>query len=279
MSANDKASCSVFIITGAASGIGRHWASVLQQQSESRLLLGDNDEARLNANFRQSERVHLFSMDVRRAEDWQKMIEDALHHFGKIDYLFNIAGGGRPAFLLEQSIENLEWILDVNLKGPLLGMRLVGEVMVRQGWGHIINVASLAGLSPTPGNSIYSAAKGGLRNASLAAAIEWRKYGVAITVISPDLVDTPIMQRHLESGGEEVALTYTGKILTVYDMEIAFRKAMKERPLEIILPSWRGWLTKMNHAFPHLMLWLYEPLKKQGMKRLQQIRRRRGILQ
>ncbi len=158
-------------------------------------------------------------------------------------------------------------------------MRLIGEVMVRQRWGHIINVASLAGLSPTPGNSIYSAAKGGLRNASLAAAIEWRKYGVAVTVISPDLVDTPIMQRHLESGGEEVALTYTGKILTVYDMEIAFRKAMKERPLEIILPPWRGWLTKMNHAFPHLMLWLYEPLKKQGMKRLQRIRRQRGILQ
>ncbi len=158
-------------------------------------------------------------------------------------------------------------------------MRLVGEVMARQGWGHIINVASLAGLCPTPGNSIYSAAKGGLRNASLAAAIELRKQGVAITVISPDLVDTPIMQRHLQAGGEEVALTYTGKILTVYDLERAFRKALRERPLEIILPPWRGWLTKMTHAFPNLMLWLYEPLKRQGMKRLQRIRRQRGILQ
>ncbi len=269
----------VAIITGAASGIGRHWASVLQQKYDYRLLLGDVDEPGLQEAFRQSEHVHLFCMDVRQTADWQKVIDYALEHFGKIDYLFNIAGGGRPAFFIEQSVENLEWILDVNLKGPLLGMRLVGEVMARQGWGHIINVASLAGLSPTPGNSIYSAAKGGLRNASLAAAIELRKQGVAITVISPDLVDTPIMQRHLQAGGEEVALAYTGKILTVYDLERAFNQALRERPLEIILPPWRGWLTKMNHAFPNLMLWLYEPLKRQGMKRLQRIRRQRGILQ
>ncbi len=84
----------VAIITGAASGIGRHWASVLQQQREYRLLLGDVDEPGLQKTFGQSEYVHLFCMDVRRATDWQKVIEYALEHFGKIDYLFNIAGGG-----------------------------------------------------------------------------------------------------------------------------------------------------------------------------------------
>jgi len=266
------------IITGAASGIGRHWARVLQQRGGAyRLALADVNLEGLRAAFTPSESVRLHALDVRSAAQWERLLTDTLERFGRLDYLFNIAGGGRPEFFLQQPLENFDWVLDVNLKGALLGMRLAGEVMLRQGSGHIINVASLAGLSPTPGNALYSAAKAGLRNASIAAAIEWRRNGVAVTVISPDLVDTPIMQRHLESAGEEVALTYTGVTLTVFDLERAFWKAMRTRPLEINLPRWRGWLTKLNHVFPALMLLLYEPMKRRGMKRLENIRRERGI--
>ena len=263
------------IVTGAASGIGKHWASVLLNNDEYRLVLADIDEAGLRAAFTPSERVRLHCLDIRLVAQWQRVVADTLEHFGRIDYLFNIAGGGRPAFFLDQPTENIDFVIDLNLKGPLIGMKLIGEVMVKQGAGHIVNVASLAGLSPTPGNALYSAAKGGLRNAAIAAAIEWRNRGVAVTVISPDLVDTPIMQRHLETGREEVALTYTGVTLTVNDLEKAFWKAMRDQPLEINLPRWRGWLTKLNHIHPSLMLLLYEPMKRRGMKRLERIRRER----
>jgi 3-oxoacyl-[acyl-carrier protein] reductase len=262
------------IITGAASGIGRHWAGVLLEKTDQyQLVLTDVNEVGLQDTFETGANVRLHSLDVRSAAQWQQVISDTLENFGRIDYLFNIAGGGRPAFFLAQPDENIDWVIDVNLKGPLMGMKAVGPLMLEQGSGHIINVASLAGLSPTPGNSLYSAAKGGLRNASIAAAIEWRKSGLSVTVISPDLVDTPIMQKHLESGGDEVALTYTGVTLTVYDLEKAFWRAMREKPLEINLPRWRGWLTKLNHSYPSLMLRLYEPMKKRGMKRLVQIRK------
>lgn len=265
-------------ITGAASGIGRHWAQTLRMQPDKyRLALADIDIDALRTNFSPGEDLRLYSLDVRSAEQWQTAIGDVIKNYGRLDLLFNIAGGGRPAFFLEQPIENLDWVIDVNLKGPLLGMRIAGEIMCKQGSGQIVNVASLAGLSPTPGNAFYSAAKAGVRNASIAAAIEWRKFNVAVTVISPDLVDTPIMQRHLESGGEEVALTYTGAVLTVYDLEKAFWRAMQKRPLEINLPRWRGWLTKLNHVYPSLMLLLYEPMKKRGLKRLEKIRHERSI--
>lgn len=264
------------LITGAASGIGRHWANaLLDRSSEYRLVLTDVNDAGLRTAFTPGESLRLHLHDVRSVGQWWNVINDTLTHFDRIDYLFNIAGGGRPAFFMEQPIENIDWVIDVNLKAPLLGMKLVGEVMLRQGSGHIINVASLAGLSPTPGNALYSAAKGGLRNASIAAAIEWRERGVAVTVVSPDLVDTPIMQKHLESGGDEVALTYTGVTLTVHDLERAFWKAMRDKPLEINLPRWRGWLTKLNHANPSLMRVLYEPMKRRGMKRLARIRAER----
>jgi 3-oxoacyl-[acyl-carrier protein] reductase len=265
-------------ITGAASGIGRHWAEVLSQQNETyHLGLGDSNFEGLSEIFTPDENLSLYALDVRLEYQWQSALEDILGKYGHLDFLFNIAGGGRPAFFLDQPTENLDWVIDVNLKGPLIGMRLAGEIMRHQGFGHIINVASLAGLSPTPGNALYSAAKSGLRNASIAAAIEWRKQGVAVTVISPDLVDTPIMQRHLESGGDEVALTYTGKVLTVQDLERAFWQVMEKRPLELNLPRWRGWLTKLNHIYPSLMQHLYEPMKKRGLKRLEQIRRERSI--
>ena len=263
------------IITGAASGIGKHWAATLLKQGGYQLVLADINEQGLREAFTPSESLRLHTLDIRSAEQWQHLVDDTLQHFGRIDYLFNIAGGGRQAFFLQQPIENIDWVIDINLKGPLVGMRVVGDVMTKQRSGHMINVASLAGLSPTPGNSLYSAAKSGLRNASIAAAIEWRTMGISVTVISPDLVDTPLMQKHLESGNEEVALTYTGVTLTVHDLEQAFWKAMRDKPLEINLPRWRGWLTKLNHLNPSIMLWLYEPMKRRGMKRLEQIRRQR----
>ena len=266
----------IAIITGAASGIGKHWASVLLNRlNEYHLILADINEKGLQEAFTPNEFVRLHPLDIRSVEQWQSVIDDTREHFGKIDYLFNIAGISRQSFFLTQPIENIDLVIDINLKGPLIGMRIAGEVMLKQGAGHIINVGSLAGLSPTPGNGLYSAAKGGLRNASIAAAIEWRKLGVSVTVISPDLVDTPVMQKHLESGHDEVALTYTGVTLTVNDLEKAFWKAMRDKPLEINLPRWRGWLAKLNHMNPSLMFLLYEPMKKRGMKRLEKIRKHR----
>lgn len=264
------------IITGAASGIGKHWANVLLKRSdEYQLVLADVNVKGLQEMFTPDGNVRLHQLDIRSEEQWQYVVRDTVKHFEQIDYLFNIAGVSRPSFFLSQPIENIDLVIDVILKGPLIGMMVVGEVMQAQGKGHIINVGSLAGLSPTPGNALYSAAKGGLRNASIAAAIEWRNRGVAVTVVLPDLVDTPVMKKHLKSGGDEVALTYTGITLTVEDLERAFWRAMRDRPLEITLPRWRGWLAKLNHANPSIMYCLYEPMKKRGMKRLAEIRKRR----
>ena len=265
----------VAILTGAASGIGKHFAGVLAASGDSyRLALADIDEAGLRQAFAPSDRLRLHRLDVRSVQEWQALVEDTMQAFGRIDYLFNIAGGGRLGFLLDQPIENVDLIIDVNLKGPIYGMKLVASIMANQGGGHIVNVASLAGLSPTPGNSLYSAAKSGLRAVSLAAAVELRKQNVYVTVIAPDVVDTPLAQRHHEQP-EAAALIHSGaRILTVQDVEAAFFKAMADKPLEINLPRWRGWLAKANSLYPPLMLRLYEPLKRRGLKRLAQTRQR-----
>ena len=193
---------------------------------------------------------------------------NTLRAFGRIDYLFNIAGGGRLGFLLDQPNANVDLVIDVNLKGPLYGMKLAAGVMAAQRAGHIVNVGSLAGLSATPGNALYSAAKAGLRAASLAAAVELRPYGVYVTLIAPDVVDTPLARRHYEQPEAAALIRSGGRLLTVQDVEAAFWQALRDRPLEITLPRWRGWLARLNSLYPPLMLRLYEPLKRRGLKRM-----------
>ncbi len=266
----------VAIITGAASGIGKHWAAVLAARDDFRLALADIDEAGLRAVFSPNDRLRLHPLDVRSPADWQALVSDTLHTFGRIDLLFNIAGGGRLGFLLDQPLENVEVVIDVNLKGPLYGMRLAGQVMATQRAGHIINVGSLAGVSPTPGNALYSAAKSGLRAASLAAAVELRQHGVYVTVIAPDVVDTPLAQRHFDNPEAAALARSGGRVLTVQDVETAFWRALRNRPLEINLPRWRGWLAKVNSLYPPLMLKLYEPLKRRGLRRMEQAQRERN---
>ena len=268
------------VVTGAASGIGRHWAGVLAARpAEYRLLLADLNEAGLEAAFAPRDGLVLQPLDVRSKDQWRALADTALVRFGRIDYLFNIAGGGRPGFLLDVPMEIVDTTIDVNLKGQIYGMRTVAPIMVRQGSGHIVNVSSLAGVSPTPGNELYSAAKSGLRAVSLATAIRLRPLGVHVTVVCPDLVDTPALARQLLLDEEDVALIHSGPAaLSVVDVERAFFRAIREQPLEITLPRWRGWLAKLNNLYPPLMLRMYAPLVRRGRGQLAARKRERMAL-
>ena len=269
----------VAVVTGAASGIGRHWAGVLARGRQYRLVLADVNEAGLRAAFAPSEDLRLFAFDIRSVEGWQRLVDETLAAWGRIDVLFNIAGGGRAGFLLDVPLEHVDTTIDVNLKGPVYGMKAVAPVMVRQGVGHIVNMGSLSSLAPTPGHELYSAAKSGLRAVSLAAAVRLRPMGVFVTVVCPDLVDTPALDRQLELEPEDVALIHSGPgALSVVDVEKALQRVLRERPLELALPAWRGWLARVNSLYPPLMLRLYRPLVRRGLKRLERVRRERRAM-
>ena len=138
----------VAVVTGAASGIGRHWAGVLARAGEYQLALCDVDEPALRTAFTPGPSLSLHAFDVRSVEGLDALVDDTVSRWGRIDYLFNIAGGGRPGFLLDVPLELVDTTIDVNLKGQIYGMRLVGAVMARQRSGHIVNMSSLAGIPP-----------------------------------------------------------------------------------------------------------------------------------
>jgi len=269
----------VAIITGAASGVGPHFATELRRRRpQMRLVLADVNREALAEAFSPAENVVLEAFDVRSVEEWQRVVDETLARFGAVDYLCNIAGIDRSAMFIDQPLGNIDALVDINLKGSLYGMRIAAEQMAARGSGHIINMASLAGVTPTPGTSIYSATKFGLRAVSIAAGVELRSRGVYVTVICPDLINTALFDQHLdEEDPEAVALIFSGsRSLTADEVSEAIFRAMRDRPLEIDLPFSRGLLAKLSSAVPGVLLMLYEPLKRKGIRQLERARRERG---
>lgn len=268
----------VAIVTGAASGIGRHWArALLSSDSGYRLAVVDVNEPALREAFTPSADVAVHALDVCSVDGWRDMARSVRDRFGRIDYLFNIAGGGNPGFLLDVPMDLVDITIDLNLKAQIYGMKTVGPIMVEQGRGHIVNVASLAGISPTPGNELYSAAKAGLRSISLSTAVRLAPLGVSVTVLCPDLVDTPTIDRHLRADPVDVALIYSGPgALTLDTVGAALWRIVARRPLEMAVPAKRGWLVKIVNAFPAIMPMLYPRLLRKGLVGLERVRTERS---
>jgi 3-oxoacyl-[acyl-carrier protein] reductase len=130
---------------------------------------------------------------------------------------------------------------------------VVGRYFVAEKRGHIVNFGSLASLAPAPGLCLYAASKFAVRGFSLAAGQEFEPHGVALSLVMPDAVQTPMLD--LQVDYPEAALTFSGsKPLTVEDIErVLFEVVLPDKPLEIAIPFSRGLISKMALVAPGLM--------------------------
>lgn len=264
----------VAVITGAASGIGRHFAGEMVKQ-DYRLVLTDVDSGSLSAAFQESDGLILCEHDIRDRDRWRSVLDEARARFGRLDYLFNIAGVIEPAYSAEAVLDDVDLHMDTNAKGLMYGTLLACRLMTEQGSGHIVNVASLTGVAPMAGLDLYSASKFAVRGFSLAAAHGLRETGVAVTVVCPDLVDTPMLTHQLDFDAS--ALAFSGsRPLTVAEVSRALFRAMETRPMEIDLPRSRGWLAKIGNLAPGLATVLTRTLTSKGLKTLGRLRRERA---
>ncbi len=270
----------VMVLTGCASGIGRHMAGVLAKQGHKLILTDINREA-LNELVKElsvsSEQLKVCRLDVRDLEAWTEVCDQAVTTWGHLDVLMNIAGYSQPGYIYELEPEEIDLHLDINARGVMYGTRVMAAQMVKQGYGHIINMASFAGIAPLPGLSLYCASKFAIRGFSLAAAQELRPLGVYMTVICMDAVQTPMLEKELHR--KEAAVVFSGsRILTVQEVEQAIIKtALKKRPLEVMLPVKRGWMMKLGGAFPSITLRANQNLAKKGLIRQAALQRKNRL--
>jgi NAD(P)-dependent dehydrogenase (short-subunit alcohol dehydrogenase family) len=187
----------IAVVTGAASGIGRALAEELCS-SGARVVLADIN-AELLAETGEALRasgyqVDTAAVDVTDFEAVKRLIEGAAQEHGRIDYLFNNAGIAVAGEVRDVSLDDWRSVIDTSLYGVVHGVVAAYPIMLKQGSGHIVNTASLAGLIPAPGEVSYNAAKYGIVGLSHALRAEAADLGVRVSVVCPGFVQTPIFQ-------------------------------------------------------------------------------------
>jgi 3-oxoacyl-[acyl-carrier protein] reductase len=269
----------VALLTGCASGIGLHLVGVLADRG-GRVVATDIDETALSRRAVERgwdpDRVQLRRLDVRSAGAWEEALDVAERAWGGVDVVMNIAGVLRPAYVRDLQPDDVDLHLAVNVTGTVLGTRAAARRMIPRGTGHIVNFGSLASLAPVPGLSLYSASKFAVRGFSLAAATELREHGVAVSVIMPDAVQTPMLD--LQVDYEEAALTFSGdRPLTVDEIgRLIVDVVLPRRPMEVAFPPLRAFLARVANSAPAVAQALGPRLTSKGRRVQEGIKRRQG---
>lgn len=183
------------LITGGSSGIGLALAKDLAQHGMRIAILSRRADALAKA---QAEIQPLSQYDVLTlaadVSDWQQ-IQSVLSAFqdehGVPDLLVNSAGVVRPGLFEELTVDLFQWMISINLMGPIHTCKVVVPGMVERGSGHIVNVSSMAGFIGTYGYTAYGASKFGLRGFSDALRSELLSRGIQVSVVFPPDTDTP----------------------------------------------------------------------------------------
>jgi len=186
----------ICIITGAAAGIGFALAKACVARGDA-VIMADIDA--LNVKKMADRLTGLGSgfargvqLDVTCAADIEGVIKEAVAEYGKVDYFFNNAGVAVSGEVRDLELEHWKKVIDVNLFGVINGCHAVYPVMVAQRSGHIINIASLAGLIPFVTNVPYSASKHAVVGLSNTLRLEGEGLGVRVSVVCPGFVKTDI---------------------------------------------------------------------------------------
>jgi NAD(P)-dependent dehydrogenase (short-subunit alcohol dehydrogenase family) len=269
----------VAIVTGGASGIGRALGEALARRGATVVLADLQIElarqvaaaiAGLGGSATAAE------IDVTDFEALNRLVHETVRTQGRIDYMFNNAGIGIGGEVRHYQIEDWNRVIDVNLRGVANGIQAVYSVMLQQGFGHIVNTASMAGLMPAPGTVSYAATKFGVVGLSTSLAIEAARFGVRVSVICPGVIQTPV----LEDCGKY------GKLLVDVPLELQRQYWKSLRPMAadkfapkvlravargktiIIVPAWWKLVWWLNRLSPRLGIWFSTKLFAWGMRKL-----------
>lgn len=202
----DNITGKTIVITGAARGIGLATAKALLNKG-ARVVIGDRDIDALEASVAAISALGPVSghpLDVTDRESFAAFLDKAnADGGGHIDVLINNAGVMPVGPFLQQSQQSIRSSLEVNVYGVLTGCQLVLPQMINRRSGHIINVASLSGLIPLPGQVVYTGAKAAVIGLTTAMADEFVEYGVQVSAVLPPFTNTDLIAGTTTSGASK----------------------------------------------------------------------------
>lgn len=192
----------IAVVTGGGRGLGRAIAEGFAEAGADVVLVA-RTQAQLQEAAQRIEglgrRAHPVVADVTKRPDMERVVAEAVQRFGQIDILANVAGMNIEGPSAEQTEEEWDAVLDVNLKGCYLGCQTVGRHMIERRGGRIINMSSIGGLIGIARNTAYTAAKAGIIMLSRSLALEWARYHINVNALCPGYFVTDINRDYFAS--------------------------------------------------------------------------------
>ena len=200
----------VVLITGGGSGLGRAAALSIAKQG-AKLVLVDMNKDSLEETKKEvlqatpAAAVEMVEANVTNEEEVKNYVQFTVDTFGKIDGFFNNAGiEGKQNLTENYGSDEFEKVISVNLNGVFYGMKHVLKVMKEQGFGSIVNTASVGGIRGVGNQSGYAASKHGVVGLTRNSGIEYGEFGISINAIAPGAIMTPMVEGSLKQiGGDD----------------------------------------------------------------------------
>ncbi len=186
------------IITGGGTGIGRASAVLFAREGANIVICGrriqklKEVEKEIIKDLGLKSKVSAISCDISKQDDVKKLLDKSIKQFKKIDIVLNNAGVFRGSLIHEHTLSDWEDTININLKGMFLLTKKIIPVMISNGGGSIINIASILGMVAIPEASAYNASKGGVIMFTKSIAVEYGKHNIRANCICPGLVETPM---------------------------------------------------------------------------------------
>jgi short-subunit dehydrogenase len=254
---NDK----VIIVTGGSGGIGSAIVNKLVSY-DANVISVYND----NYPYEQSgENVAIFKADLKKSEEWDKLIFFVLNNHGKIEVLINCAGTLEPGRFISLDEKQIKKMVEVNLDSVMIGVNKTLKIMIRQESGHIINIGSLGGIVPMPYCSVYSATKFALRGFSFSLAEELKGKGINVSLITPNSVATKMLDH--EANGINTAISFVSKPISPSLIANEVLKVIIHPKRESVIPKSQSFTSKVLSLSPFMFSKLYPLLHRIGKSR------------
>ena len=251
----------VALMTGGASGIGRALSEALGRRGASVVLADRQIELaqEVAAGIQEKGgRASAVELDVTDFPAVDQLVRATAQAQGRLDYMFNNAGIAIGGEVRLCQIEDWASVLSVNLHGVVNGVQAAYPVMLKQGYGHIVNTASMAGLLPMPMAVSYAATKHAVVGLSKSLRIEAASYGVRVSVLCPGFIRTPILHggkygKNLQPVPPEVQEEFIRKYRPMDPARFAEKvlDALARNKSLIIVPGWWRlfwWLSRLSPA-------------------------------
>jgi NAD(P)-dependent dehydrogenase (short-subunit alcohol dehydrogenase family) len=238
----------VAVITGAGSGMAKASTKVFVREG-AKVVAGDISGAEKDTAAEIGEGVLPVHCDVTNEADVAAMFDAAVQEFGRVDAVLNVAGIGQPTPITDVSMETYDKLMDVDLRGVLLGMKYGVRAMLDSGGGAIVNWSSVGGLNAALATSVYSAAKAGVIAVTKAAAVEYGAKGIRANAVCPGFILTEIMgasgAQHFPELLEKAALGRAGQPQEVAEVAAFLCSDRASFVSGAIIPVDGGWAAKL----------------------------------